>query len=680
MNPVGRLPVRLLLLLLALLVGTAQPARAEAPADTSSVEIEGVTVFGTHPLTTRGGSSAFRAALDSLPIPAVASMEQVLRSLPGLHVRTNSRGEAELSLRGSESRQVAVLVDGAPLTLSWDGRTDASILPAGALQQVTLVRGLSTLLGGPNVLGGVVEFESAPSGGQPAARALQVRSGIDEVGAFGAAAAVTVPRTLSSGVLTVRAGAGHRDSPGRPLAGGLVEPLPGDDGLRVNTDVTETDAFASARLERGDGSWLSLAGSAFRAERGIAAELGVSEPRFWRYPFVARSLTVLSGGSGARQAPWGGLASLRASFGVDVGRTEIDAFGSRSYRDLVSQEDGDQRTLSMRALASQTLGPRADLRVGVTSGDLTYDERLDPGGTSRYRQRLWSVAGETVVRLPVAGAGALEEVDLSLGGAFDRSTYPLAGGKPALDPRQEWGGRAGASAHFAGRRLTVHVSANRRARFPSLRELYSGALGRFDPNPGLRPEELVAGEAGVTVRGQAGTLQVTGFHQRLSDAVVRIRVGRLYRRVNQEGLRSTGVEVVGSRTIGPLSFSGDLVAQSVDLLDPSAALEHPENLPEWSGGLRAELALPQALTLGGTARYVGEQYALDPDSGDLATLPDRARFDVDLARSWRIGTGAGWVSVLQARVAAENVGDEVICDAIGLPEPGRAVRMELRLQ
>jgi outer membrane receptor protein involved in Fe transport len=74
-----------------------------------------------------------------------------------VHVRTNSRGEAEISVRGSESRQVAILLDGVPLTLGWDARTDVSVLPAGAIQELNLVRGVSSVLHGPNVLGGVVE-------------------------------------------------------------------------------------------------------------------------------------------------------------------------------------------------------------------------------------------------------------------------------------------------------------------------------------------------------------------------------------------------------------------------------------------------------------------------------------------------------------------------------------------
>ena len=125
---------------------------------------------------------------------------------------------------------------------------------------------------------------------------------------------------------------------------------------------------------------------------------------------------------------------------------------------------------------------------------------------------------------------------------------------------------------------------------------------------------------------------------------------------------------------------GDLVAQSVELLDPSAALEHPENLPEVSGSLRAELPLPHRLALGAGTHYVGDQFAIDPDSGDLTTLPARARVDVDPGRMWQFGPGSGGASTFHAWIAAENLTDEAIYDAIGLSEPGRTIRLELRLQ
>lgn len=665
-------------LVLACLTAPSCPAvtraAGAAPADTAIVEIEGLSVLGSRPGTTRGGSSVVRADLDSLPVPAAATLRDVLEQLPAVHVRTNSRGEAELSVRGSESRQVSVLYDGLPLTLSWDGRTDGSVIPVGAMREVTLVPGLSSLLTGPNVLGGVIEFRSqAAAGGRPH---LEASAGADHVGGYGTTAAITVPRRLTSGMLTLRAGAGHRDSPGAPLASGVVQPPPADD-LRRNTDAASTDGFAALRFDHDGGAWGSLASSAYRAERGIAAELGVSEPRCWRYPFVARSLTVLSGGSGARRAPWGGATSVQASLGLDAGRTEIDAYDGLDYANVTGEEDGEQTTLSLRATASQTLGRHADLRLGVTSSQLTYDEILTPGATNRYRHRLWSVAGETVVRRPFTDGGPLEELDLSLGLAFDRSTNPLAGDKPGVPALDEPGARAGLSARFAGGAVTAHASASRRARFPSLRELYSGALNRFTPNPDLRPERLLAGEAGVTLRDRAGQLQVVAFVQRLEDAVVRIRESGRFKRVNQKGLRSRGVELVGSRRFGDLALGADLTLQAADLLDPSAQLEHPENLPETRAGARAELRLPAAFRVGAAARYTGEQYALDPDSDELVTLAAGTTVSADVSRDWRLGEG--WASTLRTTIAADNLTDRAVYDGFGLPGPGRLVRFELRL-
>lgn len=658
--------------------GVPAHAQERAPQDTAIVEIEGLSVMGRRPGTTRGGSSVVRSDIDSLPVPAAATLRDVLEELPSVHVRTNSRGEAEISVRGSESRQVAVLYDGLPLTLSWDGRSDVSVIPVGAMQQVSLVPGLASMLSGPNVLGGVIEFQSTLAG-RPSHPALQAGVGVDEVGGFGASASITAPRSVPGGVLTLRAGLGHRDTPGAPLASGVVQPLAGED-LRINTDATSTDGFAALRFDHAGGAWASLASSAFREERGIAAELGVDEPRYWRYPAITRSLTVLSAGSGARRAPWGGATRVQASFGLDAGRTEIDAFDAIDYAAVASEEDGEQRTLSLRATASQTLGRNADLRLGVTSSELTYDETLTPGGTSRYRHRLWSVAGETVVRRPIAGGGPLDEIDLALGLAYDRSTNPLSGGRPGVPALDEPGARAGLSALFGDGAVTVHASVNRRARFPSLRELYSGALDRFTPNPDLRPEQLLATEAGVTLRDGRGQLQVVAFAQRLDDAVVRIRESGRFKRVNQEGLRSRGVELIGSRRFGEFSLGANFTAQSSELLDTGAALAQPENLPELSGSLRAELRLPRAFRLGASVRHTGEQFALDPDTGRLATLDAGTTADLDFGREWRIGPGSGWASTLRTTVAADNLADAAVYDAYGLPGAGRMFRFEVRLQ
>ena len=81
----------------------------------------------------------------------------------------------------------------------------------------------------------------------------------------------------------------------------------------------------------------------------------------------------------------------------------------------------------------------------------------------------------------------------------------------------DWGGRLGLSSLTGGGSLLLHGGISRRARFPSLRELYSDALGRFLPNPDLVPEVLAGLELGLTWDLRGFDVQVVGFRQVLSD-------------------------------------------------------------------------------------------------------------------------------------------------------------------
>jgi iron complex outermembrane receptor protein len=661
------------------IVGSLLAARgsAQTAPDTAMVELPEVLVRSTRPVTTSGGSGAIRANIDSMSVSSAPTMERVLRAMPAAYVRTNSRGEAEVTVRGSESRQVAILMDGVPLTYAWDGRADVSVIPALAAQEIVFVRGLSTLMHGANAIGGVVEFNTRPAGAGAVAPGLQLRGDVDPDGGYGVAGAVTAPRDLGWAVLSARAGVGFRDSPGQRLARGISEPVPTSDDLRANTDTRETNGFASLRLDGGHGAFLSLSGSGFEAERGIAAQLGVSSARFWRYPFIARGIGVLSGGTGRHRMPWGGRADLRMSAGYDRGRTEIDAYDSRSYTTVTAEEEGDDEVVTLRAVATQSLAGHADLLLGGTYGSIRHDEILN-GVENAYRQRLWSVSGQTQVALPARGP--VRQYDLSVGATFDGADTPMTGNKPSFGRLDRWGGRVGVAAHLGPGATTLHASVSRRARFPSLRELYSGSLGTFEVNPDLDPEQLVAVEGGVTRRAAWGTLQLVGFHHMLSDAVVRIRPpGGNFQRVNQEGIRSVGGEVLASRAFGALELSGDLVAQDVEVLDPSAGLTRPENMPNVMGSIRARTRIGTLVAVAVETEFTGEQFVIDPETGLESRLAASGRLSVECRRAWALGNAMGWVTSVEARAVADNLTDAAQYDAFGLPLPGRGVRLELRV-
>lgn len=649
------------------------PAGA-ADLDRPVFEVPEVVVVGVRPVATAGGVGAVEIAPDSLALSAAPTLEEVLRELPHLHIRTNSRGEAEISTRGSDSRQVAVLIDGVPITLAWDARADASIVPSSAPQELSFVRGLSSMLHGPNVLGGVVEVKVGSAGALPDSGSHDVQLGIDHAGGVGGSARVAVPLKTGGGRGLLRAGIGYRDTPGAPLARGVVERPQADDDLRLNTDARAVDGFVSLRYVRDDGAWLSWSGLGVQGRRGIAAELGVpdQDARFWRYPDVARLLTVLSAGTGDGDSPLGGRGDLEMSLGLDAGRTDIDAYASADYDSVTAFENGRDRTLTLRLLGDQTLGARGELRGAFTLAAIRHDETL-PEGASRYRQRLWSLGGETIVRLLDPGTKS-RFLRLSCGAAWDGAETPESGGKEPLGRLDSWGGRLGLTAGLNDGSTKLHAGVSRRSRFPALRELYSGALNRFAPNPDLRPERLVAWEAGVTGRAGSGELQAIVFHNRLEDAVVRVRLAapdNRFQRINRDRLESTGLELLASRQWRRCAVTGHLTWQSVSLSDPAdGTSRQPENLPELAGGLGLRAPLTHGWRARIDARWSGRQFAIDPTSGEDTRLAPSLRLDLAATRAW--------TDHLESVIALENVGDLAGLDQIGLPQPGRTLRVQMQ--
>jgi len=647
--------------------------------DTTVFRIEGIRVQARRAVTAEGGASAIEVTLDSLSLPAGAMTEEVLREVPTLHVRTNSRGEAEITVRGSESRQVAVLVDGVPRTRGWDARTDVSVLPAGAVSQVNLVRGLSSILHGPNVLGGVVEMSVARGLTLPPRSNLSATAGLDDRGGYGTSATGELPFATGGGGGVVRFGAALRDSPGFPLPGGVQEPVPVQDNLRLNTDARNLNGFFALRHVMDGGMWSSFSASTFKAERGIAAELGVEEPRLWRYPDITRTILAFSGGTGDRDTAWG-RGDLEASIGVDLGHTEIQSFSDRDYQEVTGTENGDDRTYTVRLLGDHTLTDRSELRGSFTFSDINHKAVVD-GEVARYQQRLMSLAGETAVRLVENPDGVLESLRMSVGGAWDRGTTPKTGGLESLGTLDDWGARVGLSALVNDGGTALHGGVSRRGRFPALRETYSEALNRFVPNPDLHPEHLLAFEGGVTTRFGTGELQVVGFHHQLTDAIRRITLpDRKRMRVNADELRSTGVEVLFSQTFGPLAVDGDLTLQKVDLIDPeTTASSEPENMPEQSGRLQLSLPLVAGISAGAEAEYTGTQFCQHPDTGEDVKLEGGTWLNGVLSRVFHFRGSSGFVQRMEAMVGVSNLGNTALYDQCGLPRAGRLLRFQLRV-
>lgn len=662
-------------LLVALLPGRAQAQRTP-PGDTtagrdSARSIEAVRVRAAYTPRVVGSASTVSLEPDSTPLAVTSpTMSEALRRLPFLVVRQNSRGETELSVRGSEARQAAVLFDGVPLSLSWDARADVSAVPLSGVQRMEFVRGLSSLLAGPNAIGGVIATSMWTDHDplQRPERTSRVDVQGDQFGgtrlsALAGAAVVHSPERS----LTVRSGAGWRDQPGIARARSLAEPGT-TDRLRLNSDARSYDGFLGARFENARGSYLAGLVSAITAERGVVPELHITTPRLWRNPEVSRQIGTLTAGTGAIFSRLG-VGDVEGSLGVTTGSVEIDAYADRAYRQVTGTELGDDRTLSARLTFDQTIGEHVVLRGAATRADIRYDETIGSDPSVRYVQRLTSVGTELDV-LPT------RFLTISGGIAADAATTPEAGGREPLGRQDGIGWRSGATWFLPAAAMRLHTSVSSRRRFPSLRELYSGALGRFAPNPTLRPETVRGGEVGVTFTRIRYDGQVVAFTSRTDDALVRVTLpdGR-FQRVNRDRFSSHGVEMTGGTALGPVQLRGDLTLQRARITDRTLATSNarrPEDVPMVFGSVAATGDLPYEVNGMTRLRALGSTYCTHPDFARLEQQGGAYAMDVGIERRWTL---QGWLQRVRTSVALDNVTDRAIYDRCGLPQAGRTLRI-----
>ncbi|MFN2315355.1 MAG: TonB-dependent receptor plug domain-containing protein [Gemmatimonadales bacterium] len=676
---------------------------AQARPDTATARLDSIAVTASRAPATVGGASVLvvRQSALAFPAPPAASLSDILREVPFVLIRQNSRGEHEISMRGAESRQAAVLVDGVPVTLGWDGRVDPSLLPLTGVRWVSITRGLASLSGGPNVLGGVIELGFADQGfTSPATPDQAVTTGIDDVGARAVSVAGGTRMRTRLGALSLRAGVSQRTREGFALSrgggagDGLIggTPDPGQDGkgrLRSNSDLEELDVFAAVRLSSGAGRYAGITVTGFEAERGVPAELHVVEPRFWRYPEVSRRLMVGTLGTGVSSTPFG-MGSLTASVGVSRGSIQTDSYTDDRYTTITTTEFGDGRTTTLRVLGTHSFGIGGQLRATHTRATVRYDERFDAGETARYRQTLGSSALE-------AEWTFLNGAQLTAGVAYDRAETPESGGREPLGGLGKEGWRLGASTTGFGEAVRFHASLSQRSRFPSLRELYSGALNRFVPNPNLRPETLVGAEVGATISGGAVgaagiTLQTVVFAHVLDDAVVRVTLpDRRFQRRNEGGIRSRGIEVVADWSSaaqrgggsGGWTVSADLLLQRVRAQDALGGAfgmppRHVEHQPEIRGSADVGAPLLAGLRAALGIQHTGKQFCQHRDQGELVELSAQAAGHLALTREWRVNR---WrLGTIRALLAVENLSDATVYDQCGLPQPGRTVRVGVELR
>lgn len=641
---------------------------ALAQTEESPTRLGEVIVTGAR--ADRPGGQAFLDAAE-LQTHEAARVSEALTMLPAVHPQPGNRGgsrnEQTIFVRGFDQSRVPILLDGIPIYVSYDGYIDLARLPTFALAGIEVAKGYTSVLYGPNALGGAVnlvsrrpdsEFEAQASGrldfdrkGDTQGYRTSLMAGSLRDWWYAQAGVAILDRdhfTLSEDFTpgAFQPAGERRRSASRDVSG----------HLKVGLIPNNTDEYALTLVyQDGEKQAPPYAGAI------VANGVFFDWPQYDKRSLYYNGYTVVSDGRLKTRLFYDQFKNSLRRYDTDRYTTQSRPFaftgfysdytfgGSAEYalQDLAGWRTTGAFHAKKDVHRENSLnGPRSQMEDVTTSlaleteRDLTPDWRLFVGAS--YDRR-------------------------DAGGAQDPSTNGAT--SFATKDQDGWNAQIGVVGDLGPGAFRASVS--RKTRFATMFERYSYRLGNGLPNPGLKPEAAVNYEIGylwsptpaLTLDASAS---ISDFDDIIQSATVRVGPPVVSQSQNIGEARISVVEL-SARAELP---AGARVIADYTYLDRSLQSRPDRRLfgtPDHTFNLRGEVPLG-AMTLVPSLLARSAQDTSDLGSG----APIDGYVLTNLKAAWRVS------DQLSLEAGVTNLFDKAYEFDLGFPAAGREVFLSVK--
>ncbi len=530
------------------------------------------------------GSATTVITRERIETSGFRTVAEVLRSVPGIDlVRSGSDGSiTSAQLRGANSTQTLVLVDGQRLNSPYFPGYDFSGLTTENVERIEIVRGPFSALYGSDALGGVIQIFTRPS-----ARGLAGQA------------------SFEGGESGQRGGSIFASYGGESLgiAGSYRDGRVGGD--RPNSDWRQRNGALRADGRFGESLRFALEGAIDDGEVGVPGPVGAETPHS-RYANRQERLALP-----VSFAPADGHAATVLVADV-VSKLRFDdpdsGFSSRT----------EARSLQARVADTWTSG--ANRLSGFASWERGKVDDSSNFGVSLDGQRttIWGAGVEDTLKLSggfTATAGLRYDNHSQFGSA--------------------WSPRGSLSWNSADALWKLRASAGSAFRAPTVGELYYP----FSGNPDLRPERSTSFELGAERYLAGGRVEASLFWNDFRDLIV-YDFSR-FQNFNVGRARTRGVELAARQEIGR-TLSLDVGYTYLDAVDRDTGLPLIRR-PHHRAFLGATWRALPHLSIAPRLTVVGTRADRDALTGQNVEEPAYAR--IDLFSRYDIGPVAPYLRV-----------------------------------
>jgi len=551
-------------------------------------------------------------------------LAEAVRFATGVTVTFGNKDEYNLKIRGIDSKRIALLVDGVPVVEPYYGSFDLKTVSAGQIESLQVTKGPSSVLYGPNTMGGIVNVITRRPAQEPF---LSLSTSLGD----------RTTRSIGMDSSTQWKNLGFVGTALYQGSDGFVYDDPKLGRMdRSNSDYERLNLNAKLYYIPSSRTELMVNAGYYTSAYGMPPDL-FNKPRYWRFKNWDRT-SLNAGGYTAL----GEKSTLRfRTFYVNY-QNSLDWYKDAGFQIRQSESTFDNSVYGLFGLGDVFLSDWNSLKVSLyfqKDKARTQDDLGLPW--TEFDQGTLSLAAEDHINV-------LDDWKIIAGASWDRLSKFEGSASSKLNPL------VGVK-YAPGDEFEAHLSFSGKSKFPNMRALYSPSSG----NPNLLSERAQSWELGATYN-KAFYLSGALFVNTIRDLIDSVRLPdgtRPYRNIGKAHVNGAEIQVQKAWPAVQLSLNYTYLDHKNESDDRPLDVLSKHNL-----NIEARVRPLEGLSLSVFGLSASKSYWYDTGTRKLLDIPSYLTFDAVASYAF---------SVVELFVKVTNLMDKYYYTEPGFPWRGR---------